>query len=561
MGFPNWMRRCAGATALPLFLAALFAVCGASCARFGKKQAQSADKAAYSIIEQKQAEALGESAAFSLEPIDDEAFEQLIAEAGRLAWSQDTYTTPSYLLSLADALAIAFAKSRDYQTRKEELFNRALSLSDTRYDYGPLLSASASGSVTRTDPGNTGDADSRVERYGSGNFGAGVRQSLATGAEVSLRFTKSFVHYITGEPRESSTNNASFSLMQPLLNGAGPLVAREGLRQSERDMIYQVRDYRRYQQGFVITIASAYYQLLQQLDRLNNEYINYKNAQMDIEKASMLAAAGRIAGFEFDQTRQRALDAQNRWTNAQAEYLNRLDRFKMQLGLPLDLDIGPDPREFEVIHRQGLVRPDMELTSAVLCAVSDRLDLKTVEDRLADNERKVEIALRDFLPTLNARYEFSTSRPVDNDTDLSMDFTNNRQTWGLDLSLPLDWTPRRNRYRRALVALEQAKRRLEETHDRVILEVRDAWRQLERSRKSYEIQLMSVALASRRVESVQLLLDSGRATTRDLLDAQDALVTSKNSLTDSLVTHTIRKLEFWNAIERLKIDSRGMWYE
>jgi len=556
------MGRFAVASRLGVTSLLIFCFLLSACARFGRHEKAKADKVAYAIIQQKEEVALGEAKPFTLEPTEDPAAHALFERAARYPdWNIDTYTTPSYLVNLADTLAIAYTQSRDYQTRKEQLFSSALGLSSTRWEYGPIFSASATGELTRTDSGIKSDPNSGVERFGSGSLSAGVRKSLATGAEVSLRFTKSFIHYITGDPRESSTNAASLSVVQPLLNGAGPLVAREGLRQAERDMIYAVRDFQRFQQSFTIRIASSYYGLLQQLDRLDNEHQNYRNAILDYEKALMLNEAGRLARLDVDQTSQRLLSAENRWNNAQTDYLSSLDEFKLDLGIPIDLDIGPDPNELQALRERGFVLPELDLNSAVDSALINRLDLKTVEDRTSDSARAVKIAIRDFLPNLDARYEYNTSTDVNNDTDFSLKLRRNSNTIGLDLALPLDWTPRRNRYRRALINYQQAQRRLEETRDSIIIEVRDAWRQLERTRKNYEIQLVSLQLAERRVDSAKLLLESGEATARDLLDAQDALLASRNALTDSLVTYTIQRLDFWNSIERLNIDPRGMWYE
>jgi len=63
------------------------------------------------------------------------------------------------------------------------------------------------------------------------------------------------------------------------------------------------------------------------------------------------------------------------------------------------------------------------------------------------------------------------------------------------------------------------------------------------------------------MENTSLLLKQGKALTRDLLDAQDDLLSSRNDATIALIDYTINRLSFWNAIERFEIDSKGMWYE
>ena len=58
-----------------------------------------------------------------------------------------------------------------------------------------------------------------------------------------------------------------------------------------------------------------------------------------------------------------------------------------------------------------------------------------------------------------------------------------------------------------------------------------------------------------------MLLQQGKVQTRDLLDAQDDLLSSRNEATTALVDYTINRLRFWKAIERFEIDPKGMWYE
>jgi len=47
-------------------------------------------------------------------------------------------------------------------------------------------------------------------------------------------------------------------LFQPLFKGAGRKVALENLIQSEKYVVYQIRDFLRYQKGFSIDIAKDY---------------------------------------------------------------------------------------------------------------------------------------------------------------------------------------------------------------------------------------------------------------------------------------------------------------
>jgi len=148
-----------------------------------------------------------------------------------------------------------------------------------------------------------------------------------------------------------------------------------------------------------------------------------------------------------------------------------------------------------------------------------------------------------------------------NNNPLDFRFNDTRYSAGLDVEIPFDRKQERNTYRRTLINLARSKRDASLAIDNVKLEVRDAWRKLEEARASYEIQMVSLELAEKRVRSTTLLLDAGRASTRDLLEAQDSLLDAQNSLTGTIVDHTIARLEFWRDIGVLEIDEKGLWQE
>jgi outer membrane protein TolC len=415
--------------------------------------------------------------------------------------------------------------------------------------------------LTRTEAGKGLQAgQGRYEVFGDRGFSVGLRRLFFTGARVSVDYTHSFLRYLTNEPRNNGVNTLSAGLSQPLLRGLGPLVALEGLRQSERSMVYSVREFQRYQQGFVIGAAERYYGLLNSRDQLRNAFNDFKRREQNLEMDMLYRDTGNKSDWDVDQSRQEFLRARIRYTDAQAQYLKGLDEFKDFLGLPLDLDLGPDPVELALISERGLVQPDMTLDEALELALENRLDYKTVEDELHDAERKVKIAMNNFLPKLDITYNFSSSRREPQE-EFSLDLRNNTNVWGLSLDLPLDWTPRRNQYRNAVIALERAKRNVEARRNSVILEVRNAWRQLERLSQNYQIQIESVRLAERRVDRNVTLQRMNRATTQQVVDAQNDLLNSQIALTNALVDYTIQRLRFWNSIERLSIDSGGMWAE
>ena len=117
----------------------------------------------------------------------------------------------------------------------------------------------------------------------------------------------------------------------------------------------------------------------------------------------------------------------------------------------------------------------------------------------------------------------------------------------------------RNAYRRALIQAARARRSREGLRDRVVFEVREAYRRLERGRSSYQIQADGVRLAERRVESTDLLLEAGKANTRARLEAQDDLVRAQNALTLALVDYAVARLELERDTGILQVRSNATW--
>jgi outer membrane protein TolC len=486
------------------------------------------------------------------------------SQTGQISAADQSTTAqgPPALISLPKALEIAMINSRDYQSRKEDVYLEALSLTYQRYKWRPIFSGLLSGlwkkqSYDETVDGETHLVDDRTESLDT-DFGMNLL--LADGASIALDLSSSFLRHLTGDPRETAASLFTAKLIQPLLRGAGRRIAQEQLTQAERNVIYEIRSFSRYRKTFAIDIASSYYRVLQQRDVVKNEWNNYRNLTLERERAELMAKAGELPEFQVDQARQNELTAKDRWVRAMEQYEQVLDNFKIDLGLPPDANVELDLTELEKLAARGLIHPQISQDRAVSIALEKRLDLMNAQDRLTDAERKVDVAKNGLLPDVNLVGNYSV------DTEPPRSYTHfqyDRETYsaGVDVDLPLDRKSERNTYRETLISFDRTQRSLSLSHDNVILEVRQAWRRLQQAKQSYEIQKLSLALAERRVESTTLLLEAGRAIPRDLLEAREALVESQNAVTGALIDHTIARLQLARDMETLTITQKGIWQE
>jgi outer membrane protein TolC len=145
--------------------------------------------------------------------------------------------------------------------------------------------------------------------------------------------------------------------------------------------------------------------------------------------------------------------------------------------------------------------------------------------------------------------------------DASLDVDEGRYSASLRLDLPWERTAERNLYRSSLLAFEQAVRDVQDLEDQIKLEVRDELRTLLESRETVAIQALSVEVAKRRRESTAMFLEAGRAEVRDVLEAEEALVSAQNALSAALVGYRVAELQLQRDMGVLDINEDGLWTE
>ncbi len=547
---------------LAIALAAAVAACqGCKKAPFFK---DAADREVRRIIAEKQDKVPGTPASFGIEPPEE-------AELKRFTPPRPRATEPTTALSdedldaadkgnglpaipdavrltLREALQLAARHSRDYQSRREDLYLSALDLTLERFRWNPQWTGVLSAGATR-------DPDKSWAETGTSFT---VSQLLALGGKVTASLATDLILYSTGDPRTTATSLLTLEYLQPLWRKHGRLVAMEPLTQAERNTVYALRTFARYRKSFCVDATSRYYRVLQQRDAVLNQWNNYKRIRQSRRDAEALARVGEKARLELDQTRQDELRALANWVRAVRQYREQLDQFKVFLGLPADAPVELDAAEVEKLREAGLREVTLSPEAAVGIALSRRLDLLTALDKVADAERAVEIAKNGLAPDVDLKVNVSV--PTEPNTHF-LTFEPHRSTYsaGLRLGLPLQRLQERNTYRSALIALDRARRSADELREQIKLSVRDAWRTLQEAATSYRIERDSVELAARRERAARELIRLGEATARDLLEANEALVNAQNALTRTLVDHTLARLALWRDTELLHVNEDGVW--
>jgi len=545
------------------------ALAGCTASHFRK----SADTAAYNIIREKTPQVQNMDPSFTIEQTNTFSLDGLpvTTNVQEFLGADGEHERGARLLKLDDALAIAVTRSRAYQSRKESLYLSALSLSLTRHNYTPLFSANArgafAGQTQRTTEYRldevTGElkpvlSDNLVEQQQvSASGGINASWLIRDVGRLSTSFTTSFLRYLTGGQRPSSSLNATF--VRPLVRDAGYKTQMEALTQAERSLLYDLREFTRYRRDFSVEIASRYYGVLGNRDAVRNSFASLQSFRRTAEQTRALAAEGRRTQADLGRLEQQELSTESAWINAVRTYKQALDNFKLQLGLTIDTNLVLDDSELAALQ---IRHPEISVDNSIEVALAARLDYLNSQDQLLDADRRVKLTAN----LLKPRVDLTSSVNLSSDPDQTKGFAlpeldRYNYSAGLDVDPGLDRTSERNSYRSALISRDRAARAVEQQSDEIKLAVRESWRTLDQAKRSFEISEIGVKLAERRVEEQTLLAELGRAKAQDQVDAQNDLLNSKNQRTQALVAHTIARLQFWNNMGILYIKDRGQWEE
>jgi outer membrane protein TolC len=519
---------------------------------------KSADKAAYGVIREKTPLVKNMDAGFSIEQTNALSLSNLTGFTNAVDFFGPEGVTErgARILRLEDALGIAIHHSRNYQSRKEQLYLSALALTLARHQYTPIFSAGAQGAYSAEAVETPALSDNFVEeRKVSSSGSVGADWLVRDLGRITTAFTTDFLRFVSGDPRLATSSKLSATFVRPLLRNAGFKQDMENLLQAERDLLYDLRDFTQFRKDFSVRIATSYYDVLSNRDAVRNSYLNLQSSRKNADRTRALAQEGRVAGTDLGRQEQQELSAEGTWINAIRSYRQALDNFKIQLGLKVDAHFVLDDRELVALQ---IHHPDISVDDSTRLALAARLDFMSIKDRLEDAERKVLLAQDGLRADVSLSADASISSGQKERFSMPDD---RRYSWsaGLDVDPGLDRTAARNSYRAALIARNKTARTLEEQEDQIKLEVRESWRTLDQAKRSFEISEIGVRLAERRVEEQGLLAEWGRSKAQDQVDAQNALIDSKNQRTKALVTHTIARLQFWNNMGILYIKDNGQW--
>ncbi len=467
---------------------------------------------------------------------------------------------PVKRMTLTDALGYAQRHRRPYQSAKEDLYLATLALTLERHLWTPIFAGQLS--TAYRNYGEITDFDQAMSFIAN----LSVSQRLPYGGEFTAQAVSEIVRDVKRTITAREGSSVTLGLRVPLLRGAGH-VAREDLIQLERELTYSVRVFERFRRRQLVTVATAYFDLVLARESMIIAELSYENFKLDLASAEALEAIGQRSVLDTKLVEVNLLQAENTMETRREQFRAAADNFKLLIGMPVDEPLTRDQLEdIETIERkiERGVYPLLYLPTAatdeafaVGVATRRRLDLRTLCDRIDDARRGVEISRNALLPDLdwNSRVVFDT----DPDRYRLGHFHFERADWRseLVLELPLDRFAERNALRAALIDVRSAQRDHHDQTERVRTEVRAAVNRIFLAMKSVEIQQRALQAAQQRQEYAQLRYEEGEISNRDKVEAEEDFRAAQNNLNAAKVSRWNALLDFRLATETLRVDEFG----
>ncbi len=299
------------------------------------------------------------------------------------------------VLNSENAVQIAMLHSPEYQEQLEDLYLSALAVSAERFQFDTQFFGGAEAIFTTDGPrrgfGTGSSTTVEVGPSSAGRRDLAMQRRFATGADLVVGVANNIVWELSGPNSQSASTVLDFSLLQPLLRGAGRDRVLERLTFSERALLANVRAFERYRRSFFLNVtigrplesrpgvngpstnvsgnaftsAGGFLGLLETQLQIRNseENIARLKESLVIAEDALIESLTTIPDntvqiiterLQVEQTRSQLLNAETGLINQQVAFQRSVDAFLRTLGLPPYICVRLDDPildSFELIDR------------------------------------------------------------------------------------------------------------------------------------------------------------------------------------------------------------------
>lgn len=450
-------------------------------------------------------------------------------------------------LTLKEAVKLAVERNLDVRA---ELYNPAAAEADMRGSmgiYNPLLTMLANYQESNTLPANSFIIGGvTVNRQDSLQYNAGINQLIPSGGTVGVALNNNWNHnnsQSAGILNNYFQSDLTLTFLQPLLKKFGKEATELNISVAKFNKEGALEQFKTRLSDIISQVRNQYFQLFSVREDLEVKKTSLALAEKILSDTEARVRAGVLPAMEILNAQFGVASRQKELIDAERALKDQIDSLRQLLQLQDAADIIPADTPFRdgypvdesrEIERALATRPDLR---------QQRVTLKTSElqSRVARNLSSPDLSFTasSAFTGLNRNYN----------RDLEQVGSGRYPVWsvGLQLNYPLGNDAAKNDYIRSKLRVAQSQTQVRSLEETVTYDVRTAARGVSSGYVQLEVTARGRAYAEERLQAFIKRNQVGLATTRDVLDVENELVTAKGNQIRAVADYNNAITALWKA--------------
>ena len=444
--------------------------------------------------------------------------------AGQAAGDESRQDAPDRLdLTLEDSIHLALENNRTLVNARLDREVERFSLRVAENAFLPHVTVGPY--VERSRAGPADDID-------EGGLSSTVTLRIPTGGEFGVRWSGGGV-----SPSTRYSHELAFTFTQPLLRGAGAGVNTAPVRTARLTEEINVLALKQTVIDVVSAVIGRYRDYMQAERRVDIRAKSLQRARDLLEVNELLVRSGRMAERDIVQTEADIAGRELQLIAAR----NGLDSARLALTDILDIDSRTRIRPADTLD--GLLGPEpapADVAGSVETALRHRPDYLRAELGIGNAETRLEVAENERLWDLSATLSASFSHADETAAGALSRLEHTDYSIRLGLTVPLGPAavdPAELNHVQAAIGLRKARNDLADLRQRIDIEVSNAVREVELSRRQVDLARTARELVQQKTEIEKEKLRLGLSSNFRLVAFEDDLVAAQNAELDAAVSY------------------------
>lgn len=447
----------------------------------------------------------------------------------------------------------------------------ALSVARAKEKFLPELSFSFDKRNTESASYSFLDAADQVEtQYQS--FSAAVSQFLPSGGTLSFSLenaeNETNRNFQTINPRFDSTLRVTFN--QPLLKNFGLSINRKEIIVAKNNRDISRSRFKSVLMETVYSVEEAYWNLVYSIENLKVQQQSLNLAQELLAKNKRSVEIGTMAPIEIKSAAAEVATREADILQAEALVKNNEDRLRTIINF--NAGMGSRYVKINPVDEPVFTEPVIDLKQSIETAIDNRPDLEQTRIDLKNKQIELRYAKNQLLPDLNLQASYwspglsGTQILYQDDNPLSgvvvgtvpglaadalkdaFRFLYPNWSVGLNLNIPLSTFFSRSQVALAKVNLEQSQLRLQNDMQQVLLDIKNAVRNVQTNYKRAQAYKLARELTQEKLKAEEEKLRVGKSTNYNVLLYQRDLVSAQSNELKAIVDANLSRAYLQKAL-------------